>query len=134
MKPHNINEPDRNCYYMGLHPKVSAELGTYFAEGNGSGLLQKLMDHCDSGTLPAVACHPGGPRILDALNENLLKRNFPSTVLQDSYTTLQENGNLGAAAVLFVMEKIFRSTEKKDVIGFAFGPGVTVEWGHFTRS
>ena len=47
--------------------------------------------------------------------------------------TLYDTGNLGAAAMLFVMARILPTVKTDRIATFAFGPGVTVEWGMLRR-
>jgi len=136
MKPHqDPGKKDNSCYVMGLNPNVPKAIGGYFANGYGSHLLDNMTKHLESvdGTMPEVACHPGGPKILDAIKLTLDSRGFPSDALDRSYKTLQTNGNLGSAAVLFVLEEVLNNTDRDEIFSFAFGPGVTVEWGHLCR-
>ena len=70
--------------------------------------------------------HPGGRRILDAIERSL---SFSNGDLKYSYDTLREVGNLSSATILFVLKKIMDSglTTGERVFGAAFGPGITME-------
>ena len=76
-------------------------------------------------------CHPGGPKVLEAVEEAL---GLPREKLQRSWDSLQEVGNLSSASVLFVLAQTLpepRAGEKGLVI--AMGPGfcselVLLEW------
>jgi predicted naringenin-chalcone synthase len=48
--------------------------------------------------------------------------------LESSYDTLQSIGNLGSAAMMFVLARRLDSIKEDRLITMAFGPGVTVEW------
>ena len=73
------------------------------------------------------AIHPGGKKILDAAEAGLgicaCKNSMAHQVLQDY-------GNMSSATILFVLKKILEEkTESatQNILGFAFGPGLTVE-------
>jgi predicted naringenin-chalcone synthase len=62
-----------------------------------------------------------------------LERGWPSDALEPSMATLRNTGNLGAAALLFVLARLLPNVTSERVATFAFGPGVTVEWGLLCR-
>jgi len=72
--------------------------------------------------------HPGGKKILEAI-----ERGSPVTraQLEESYAVLREYGNMSSPTVLFVLEKILKKAEEdasvKNIVGMAFGPGLTLE-------
>lgn len=127
--PHQSNQ---NCYQMFLHKTVGQRLGEYFRDGHGKDLLTKLYPD-PSQPRPALAIHPGGPNILDNISNVLQERGWAKEDLQSSYDSLQTLGNLGAAAMLFVLAKRLNNVEEDRVITLAFGPGVTVEWASLQK-
>ena len=54
--------------------------------------------------------------------------------MQPSMDTLYDTGNLGAAAMLFVMARQLPDLASDRLATFAFGPGVTVEWAVLERA
>lgn len=72
--------------------------------------------------------HPGGKKILEAIERG---SSVTRTQLQESYAVLREYGNMSSPTVLFVLEKLLRKAEKdasvKNIVGMAFGPGLTLE-------
>jgi predicted naringenin-chalcone synthase len=71
--------------------------------------------------------HPGGKKILEAIHKSL---GFTNGQLQPCYDVLRDYGNMSSPTVLFVLQKIMRTLEKKDnnrIFGAAFGPGLTME-------
>jgi predicted naringenin-chalcone synthase len=71
--------------------------------------------------------HPGGKKILEAVHRSL---GFTNGQLQHSYDVLREYGNMSSPTVLFVLQRIMNSLEKKEpgrIFGAAFGPGLTME-------
>ena len=72
------------------------------------------------------AVHPGGPKILDAVEGAL---ELPGDALECSRTVLREHGNMSSATVLLVLDELrrTRSFSPGDPIVFmAFGPGLTL--------
>jgi predicted naringenin-chalcone synthase len=121
----------RETYRMFLDRNVGARLATWFRDERGRGLLDDLdVD----GERPALAVHPGGPNILEALKAVFLDRGWPADALDASLATLRDTGNLGAAALLFVLARLLPTVTSDRVATFAFGPGVTVEWGQLRRT
>ena len=125
-------ERESNAVKMFLHPEVAKSLATYFREARGRGLLDDFLR--GQAIPPALAVHPGGPNILEAMNNVFAERGWPQDCLTSSYKTLRETGNLGSAAVLFVLHNLLNQTTADDVAYLAFGPGVTVEWGRLSRN
>lgn len=119
-------KPGQNIYKMNLDKNVGVRLSNYFKLGHGRELIEKMYDPNEE--LPALAIHPGGPRILDGIKDVFFDLGWDNNALQTSYDTLQGFGNLGSTALLFVLTQILNKTENSGVITMAFGPGVTVEW------
>jgi predicted naringenin-chalcone synthase len=126
LRLHPDFEKEANACKMFLHQGVAKALAQYFTYERGKGLIDHVLK--DLKTPPHLAVHPGGPNILDALQGVFIERGWPQNCLDDSYSVLRETGNLGSAAVLFVLHKILNQSKADDLAYFAFGPGVTVEW------
>jgi predicted naringenin-chalcone synthase len=72
------------------------------------------------------AVHPGGPKILDAVEESL---GLPEEALACSRAVLRDHGNLSSATVLLVLDELRRSrdfAEGEPIVFMAFGPGLTL--------
>lgn len=123
---------DRSPHRLFLDGKIGARLATYFREERGAGLLADILARCD-GELPALAVHPGGPAILEAVRSVFGERGWPLDALQPSIDTLHDTGNLASAAVLTVLARHLPQVESDRVAIFAFGPGLTVEWALIRR-
>ncbi|MDJ0320131.1 type III polyketide synthase [Pseudarthrobacter sp. PS3-L1] len=78
------------------------------------------------------AIHPGGRSILDKVQSRL---SLTETQLVPARETLRNYGNMSSATVLFVLKHILQEagTEDESVCSMAFGPGLTVETGLFTK-
>ncbi|MDE2039829.1 MAG: hypothetical protein KGO96_08605 [Elusimicrobia bacterium] len=133
MAPDLISE--RPTYRMLLDREVAPRLARFFAEERGGELLASLREICGPDR-PALAVHPGGPSILEAVEGVFQKEGWPPQALEHSLATLYNTGNLGAAALLFVLARLLDRVEarQRHIATFAFGPGVTVEWGLFKRA
>ncbi len=125
-------EREATATKMFLHQDVPKALADYFSQGRGSLLLNDLLGERDS--FPALAVHPGGPNILEGIQEVFIQRGWPTNCLEASYATLHETGNLGSAAILFVLHRLIQETKSKEASYFAFGPGVTVEWASLSKN
>jgi predicted naringenin-chalcone synthase len=125
-------DPDQPTYRMFLHRNIGARLATYFREERGAELLNSILERTD-GVFPELAIHPGGPSILESVSDAFAQRGWPAGAMQSSIDTLSSVGNLGAAAVLLVMAKLLPKAKSDRIAIFAFGPGVTVEWGLIRR-
>lgn len=73
--------------------------------------------------------HPGGKKILTAIEKSI---NIPAAALQHSYNVLREYGNMSSPTILFVLKEIMNELEnteikKANILGAAFGPGLTLE-------
>jgi predicted naringenin-chalcone synthase len=124
-------EKEHNTVKMHLDAAVPSALAGYFSDGRGAALLESARAWAPG--LPALAVHPGGPKILDALVRVFASCGWPEDALASSFATLEHTGNLGSAAVLFVLHRLLRETRDDRVLMLAFGPGVTVEWGLLRR-
>src|SRR5690606_28242413 len=74
------------------------------------------------------AIHPGGKRILDAVEDQL---NLPAARNRFAREVLRDFGNMSSPSVLFVLKRIWDSLvgndNGKSILGLAFGPGLTLE-------
>ena len=79
------------------------------------------------------AIHPGGRSILDKVEAKL---GLSERQLEPSRRILRDYGNMSSATVLFVLKDILEQEATggdERVCAMAFGPGLTVETGLFTR-
>lgn len=81
--------------------------------------------------IPLWAVHAGGRSILDAVQHGL---QLGPQALRYSRDVLHDFGNMSSATLVFVLERILRSSAAVgDGIAMAFGPGLTVETFTFHR-
>lgn len=79
------------------------------------------------------AIHPGGRSILDKVQAKL---ELSDLQLIPARETLRNFGNMSSATVLFVLKHILEQPAeqpRETICGMAFGPGLTVETGLFTK-
>lgn len=70
------------------------------------------------------AVHPGGPRVLDAVEEALgLDREATSV----SREVLSACGNMSSPTILFIVERLRARCAPLPCVALAFGPGMTIE-------
>ncbi len=70
------------------------------------------------------AVHPGGPRILDAVERAL---HLDGDALRTSREILSEFGNMSSPTILFIIERMIEQNASRPCVALGFGPGLTVE-------
>jgi predicted naringenin-chalcone synthase len=68
--------------------------------------------------------HPGGPRILSAV-ESALGLGREATAV--SREILYECGNMSSATILFILDRLRRGSARRPCVALSFGPGLTAE-------
>jgi alkylresorcinol/alkylpyrone synthase len=72
--------------------------------------------------LAGFICHPGGAKVMDALEDAL--GGSPAT-MQTARDVLRDFGNMSAVTVLFVLERLLRERKPGRYLMSALGPGFT---------
>jgi predicted naringenin-chalcone synthase len=75
------------------------------------------------------AIHPGGPRILDAVEAAL---DLPKSATAESRDVLAQYGNMSSPTVLFILDRLQHRQAPRPCVSLAFGPGLAVELALFT--
>ena len=70
------------------------------------------------------AVHPGGPRILTAVQKTL---DLAPEALQVSRDTLKNYGNMSSPTILFILNQLRAQSSPTPCVAMAFGPGLAVE-------
>ena len=70
------------------------------------------------------AVHPGGPKILTAVEECL---ELPKEALAASWAVYSEYGNMSSPTVLFVLDRLRRQNAPRPCVALGFGPGLVAE-------
>jgi predicted naringenin-chalcone synthase len=78
----------------------------------------------DVNGIASWAVHPGGPRILTAVEEALA---LSRQSLADSKAVLAEYGNMSSPTLLFILDRLRRRRAPRPCVALGFGPGLVVE-------
>lgn len=109
----------------GFRMTLSAEVPGLIGEHLRPWLQRWLAGH---GLTPeqvkSWAVHPGGPRILGAVEGAL---ELPDGALRHSRDVLREHGNMSSPTILFIMDRLRRAGAQGPCVALAFGPGLAVE-------
>ena len=103
-------------FRMGLSPKVPDVLALHLRPA-----VETLLRRNGVTSVAGWAVHPGGPRILETVEDVL---QLPSTALDASRAVLAEHGNCSSATVLLVLQRLL--PVDGHVVLLAFGPGLTL--------
>jgi predicted naringenin-chalcone synthase len=74
--------------------------------------------------VPSWAVHPGGPRILSAVEQGL---RLSSQALTASREVLAECGNMSSPTLLFILERLRARQAPRPCVALGFGPGLAAE-------
>jgi predicted naringenin-chalcone synthase len=108
-------------FRMGLSPKVPDVLSVH-VRGMVDDLLKR--NGLTIGDVDDWAVHPGGPKILDVVRDQL---ELPETAMAASREVLAAYGNCSSPTVLLVLDALWRRPQRPDrVVMLAFGPGLTL--------
>lgn len=110
--------------------KIAGHLGAYLEALFG----QAGLDYGHEKARTIFAIHPGGPRIIDGLQEKL---GLAEAQVAFSRAVLLERGNLSSATLPHVWQRIEADSEVPAgtrVVSLAFGPGLTIAGGLFEKA
>jgi predicted naringenin-chalcone synthase len=110
-------------FRMGLSPQVPTVLAQHVAPLITGLLARQGLGISD---VDAWAIHPGGPRILDVVAEELT---LPNDALDASRDVLADYGNCSSTTVLLVLDALRaagRPRAGRPAVMMAFGPGLTL--------
>ncbi|MGY1811532.1 type III polyketide synthase [Blastococcus sp. SYSU D00820] len=105
-------------FRMGLSPRVPDVLSRHVG-----GVVDELLAGAGLRTedVAGWAVHPGGPRILDVVRDEL---GLTEEQMAASRRVLREHGNCSSATVLLVLDEL--ADVDGPVVAMAFGPGLTL--------
>jgi predicted naringenin-chalcone synthase len=88
--------------------------------------LERWLEECGLrlDDVRSWAVHPGGPRILSAVEEAL---GLPSEALAASREALAEHGNMSSPTVLFILRRLRERGAPRPCVALGFGPGLAAE-------
>jgi predicted naringenin-chalcone synthase len=110
-------------FRMGLSPQVPDVLALHVR-----GVVEELTAR-NSLSLDDVvgwAVHPGGPRILDVVEDRL---GLDTEAMRPSRETLRDYGNCSSATVLLTLDRLLADQQPprgSSLVALAFGPGLTL--------
>jgi predicted naringenin-chalcone synthase len=78
----------------------------------------------DLAAVGSWAVHPGGPRVLEVVEESL---GLGRDALAVSRAVFADYGNMSSPTVLFILERLMRQDAPRPCVALGFGPGMTVE-------
>ena len=112
-------------FLMKLSPKVPDTIRAGIKQ-----LTDRLLAKLDltKEEIDFYAIHPGGKRILEVIEQELCISKVDNIY---AYETLKQYGNMSSCTVLFVIKRLIDNqadlAHKKNILSFAFGPGLTLE-------
>ena len=91
-------------------------------------MVDQLKEEANVKAFDFYAIHPGGKRILSVMEAQL---GISKAQNRFAHEILRSYGNMSSPTILFVLEQLMDSLEGSDngkhLLGFAFGPGLTME-------
>ncbi len=112
-------------YEMQLTNKVSKQIKSGIKSVADKLLEKSKLAFSDIGT---YAIHPGGRKILEVCDEVF---SLDNGKLEASYNVLKNYGNMSSTTVVFVLNELTKKVKEthsgKNILSFAFGPGLTFE-------
>jgi alkylresorcinol/alkylpyrone synthase len=111
----------------GFGIKLSADVAAVAEKYLGEDVREFLADHgLTTGDITTWVCHPGGPKVIDAV-ETVLK--LSPAALAYTRKSLRENGNLSSVSVLDVLRATMADPPPHGSLGLmiAMGPGFCCE-------
>jgi alkylresorcinol/alkylpyrone synthase len=119
--PHSLDVMGWDMAEDGLKARFATSIPGLVASDFRS-LLDAFLDRngLTRAGIDAFACHPGGAKVLDALEDAL---EMPYGGLEDSRSILRDYGNMSAATVLFVAERMDVRKKAQRTLLTALGPG-----------
>jgi predicted naringenin-chalcone synthase len=114
-------------FEMSLSAAVPGTIGRHLPATVAAGLAAAGLAPDSVGSW---AVHPGGPRVLAAVEEALA---LPADALAASREVLAEHGNMSSATILFILERMIRAGAAGPCVAMAFGPGLTAELALLAR-
>ena len=95
-----------------------------FVEKNLEAAMEGALDRSglERGDIARFVCHPGGAKVVDALEGAL---QLEKGTLQAERDVLRAAGNMSAPTVLFVLEQVLKQEVQGQMMATALGPGFT---------
>lgn len=125
LMPNSLDVLQHNVADHGFEVVLSARLPDLIGQHLRPWLEGWLREHdLALAKIGSWAIHPGGPRVISAVQESL---GLSSDVTAVSRQVLGEFGNMSSATILFILERLRREDAPRPCVSLAFGPGLTAE-------
>jgi predicted naringenin-chalcone synthase len=108
-------------FVMTLSKQIPALIGQSLKPWLGQWLSRQGLVLAD---VASWAVHPGGPRIVTAVEDAL---GLDASATAVSREVLDQNGNMSSPTVLFVLEALRNRNAPRPCVALGFGPGLTAE-------
>jgi alkylresorcinol/alkylpyrone synthase len=121
--PDSLDVMGWNIEDDGLGVLFSRDIPAIVDRDFGDAAVQFLAAHgVDLQDLTGAICHPGGAKVVPALERAL---GFPDGSMTDAREILRDFGNMSAATVMFMLERALRRAWTGRKLMSALGPGFT---------
>lgn len=80
--------------------------------------------HCSIAEVASWAVHPGGPKILEAVEDSL---SLPPQATACSREILSSFGNMSSPTLLFILHRLMEQDSPRPCVALGFGPGLVAE-------
>ena len=115
-------------FAMTISPQVARQIGDNLRSWLEGWLRRHDLTIADVGSW---AVHPGGPKILDAVESAL---GLGPDALATSRAILARCGNMSSPTVLFILDELQRRSAALPCVALGFGPGLVIEAALFRGS
>jgi len=130
--------PFASCLLPDSRDAMSWRIGDYGFEMTLSGEVPALIERhlpswlsgwlesqgVDHRCVDAWAVHPGGPRILDAVQRSM---GLDEAALSISRAVLADHGNMSSATIGFILDRLRCQDQARSGVALGFGPGLMAE-------
>jgi alkylresorcinol/alkylpyrone synthase len=121
--PHSLDIMGWDVQEDGLKARFAQKIPSLVASDFRNIYLEFLKaNDLQANDIDAYACHPGGAKVLDALEAALGMNNGG---LEDSRAVLRDYGNMSAVTMLFVLHRMKDRLNSQRTLASALGPGFT---------
>jgi len=143
-KPEDLDHPSFGAFGQKTWPSTSDMMGWEIGDTGFDLVLARDIPNfvakdftpfCDAfleshglakADLAEPACHPGGGRVVDALEDYLAPDGPPIPITRE---VLLQHGNMSSPTVLFVLKELLQTNPGKPLLLTALGPGFTAAVG-----
>lgn len=125
--PDTIDVMGWNVSASGFQLVMSRDVPRMASDHLGAEVTDFLAQHgLTTADISTWVCHPGGPKVLDAVSEAL---DVPPIEFRHSWESMRDNGNISSASVLDVLDRTMTEPPARGSTGLllAMGPGFSFE-------